>query len=1726
MAAVIGIQTVLNSPRNINAVIKKMQSELSRVGINFTPDQKLLTDLRKFKIALQSIKLDKSLTADFNRSIRAMSELNREQERARTLSQELGQQTAITAKRFSVYLIASRALSGFGSTLRTATGDAIKFDRELLKVRQTLTKLGNEVNQLSGAQFGALETTINRTATSFGVAGDELVRASQFFAQAGRNIGEIQTLVSALGRASLTPTFSNVEKSAENLEALLTQFNLRADQGAAVLDKLNNVAKNFNVQVSELFTGIEKSGAAFAASGGAFDRALGDPRNLRNLEEFIALYTSVISTSRESADVVGTAFKTIIPRLQRTKTQDVLKNQLNIDTFDAEGNFRGVLTIVQEIDKALKSGGTSTQNRQFAQLVEVLGGQRQYSRIIPLLTQVAKAQEALNAAQNASGSIAQDVELAQENLAVQISQLREEFALLIRDLTKTGTFQTFAKTLLELARSAITLTAAIEPLIPLLTTLAAIRIGSGLFAFGRGFNQKFSPGRSAINIPGLNRGGFAKGGSIRSVMLTPGEGVLTPAQVKRYPGGSPALERLNRFGTGSAPAAMSIVPGTGNTDTVPANLPEGSFVIRKAVTQSLLRKRLSQRLNKGGRVGFATGGEIPGFGEIAKELRRNIRGISNLRGLGLTTGEISRIVNDLKAIDFSSFRDFSRFLQDMKTRLLRASEQEIARLRGGLANSPGARAGDLGRFSRPGLVPIQSRSGYQPVGQDLSLLMKRIALSIDNMSRVIIARGPAQQALPAPFVSNIVPYSPPNAYRDAINTIRGFDPNIIEGTVVPRRPNVLVTPRERQLLLQGPQAFDYSDILKEPSTSRFTRSSYQPPPDGPSRLERLRGRYANFRSGAGNFAGQIRQGISSGLSTYVKNNRTGIGLGLLGATAVASQQTSGPGGAALLGAATGGGLGFQFGGPYGAAIGAVAGGLVALKTAADDLEKKRSIEKIADQLNQLGNATDLKGLIREFKLSGGPTDILDANLKRPGLNAGAFSGAFFSKQTLFSNLFGLPVLGKGLASTTRFGRRQSGGAFSDSLFEDAVSNSLANIQSKENASLSERQSLLSDAFSQARGNVGTSLQARFTRIAGLSGSVSEEQAAAEARKIARQSPELARLFGQFAENVAPDATPEQLRDIGERELINLGRQLGESANETIKLNQELAKYSTIARSLRSDIDGLNDATEGISQGLEIFSRKVSRTVLRGTGSTDIGDLGLQNRFQNFRRLSDADLGFAGDNTNLFDRTRNAAVAGERLRRSFPTILSSLSQNFGEEPAAALTEAIANSEALKGAPQVIVDAIQKNIEGQGDFSLVDVFGDPDKFLSSLDTEFRGAQDAIRSFYDVVNAQTQSIAAAIDQRVQLEQENNRKLGSLLETAATLRDFQIGARGGNPLEGRNALQELSDAANTARLGRISVGGPAPNVAAIFNRNQELEQRRNQLLTQFQSVTSAGGDTTRITDELQRNSSELARNKAAMEVLSNATNKLSVVNSQLAEIQQRREASRSLLTDLFDPDARRQLAVNNAATSAILGGNIDQLSDKTIRDALQFVFSDAAKLQLEKTGGLQRLGFDSIETLRAKIATAAGENLKERGILGGATDIRNLVGFAGTRQNTTNRELELNAQVETIAKIQKDVLQAQFALGNAALREVGDQIRQQQDAFSKQLREVFQSDDAASMRDAFNRLSDTLANGSQIDLRITEAEINVNIANAEGIAKALGRDLDGPLRRMIKQSIQEFFN
>ena len=442
---------------SFNTTIDRLNKRLQKIGVI---NVKLRLPPNFTNIVRQLSALNRSGTFTFNVRGAGLSNVTRQATAAKksitSLTQQVenfGATSEYAIRRYAAFtLIASNFFALFNA-VRNSLGAAIEFEQELTKIRQVT---GNSIKDLR-----ILTNEVTRLSTSLGVSSGKLLNVAQVLAQAGIVGKDVTVALDALAKTELSATFEGIENTTEGAIAIMAQFGTQVGDLKSQFSSINAVAGKFAVESSDIITAVRRTGGAFKAAGG-------------DLNELIALFTSVRATTRESAESIATGFRTIFTRLQRVRTQNFL-GQLGINLRNEENQFIGPYKAIEKLSEALNS--IPTTDPRFAQVIEELGGFRQISKVIPLITQEEKRRQALNVAKRSGNSLDEDAIKAQDTLANKLSKVREEFNALIRDVADSDSFKSFTDLMLNSAKGAIELTKALQPLVPLVSLVGTFSVG-------------------------------------------------------------------------------------------------------------------------------------------------------------------------------------------------------------------------------------------------------------------------------------------------------------------------------------------------------------------------------------------------------------------------------------------------------------------------------------------------------------------------------------------------------------------------------------------------------------------------------------------------------------------------------------------------------------------------------------------------------------------------------------------------------------------------------------------------------------------------------------------------------------------------------------------------------------------------------------------------------------------------------------------------------------------------------------------------------------------------------------------------------------------------------------------------------------------------------------------------------------------------------------------------
>lgn len=317
--------------------------------------------------------------------------------RTNTLMNELW----VTMKNTMRWQLTSSVLHGFVGSLEQAYGYSKNLDRSLNEIRI--------VSEKSAEDMARFAEQANKAAKALSTTTTNYTDASLIYYQQGLTDQEV------FDRTETTIKMANVagttaETASQQLTAIWNNFydgSQSLEHYADVMVKLGAATASSSDEISE---GIEKFAAVANTVGLSYEYAA-------------SALATVTAQTRESASVVGTAFRTLFSRIQGLTQGETLDDGTTLNKYsqalatvgvqikDTNGELKGMDEILDDLGSRWD---TLAQDQKIA-LAETVAGVRQWTQLIALMDHWDFFKENLAMAQDADGALEQQAEIYAES---------------------------------------------------------------------------------------------------------------------------------------------------------------------------------------------------------------------------------------------------------------------------------------------------------------------------------------------------------------------------------------------------------------------------------------------------------------------------------------------------------------------------------------------------------------------------------------------------------------------------------------------------------------------------------------------------------------------------------------------------------------------------------------------------------------------------------------------------------------------------------------------------------------------------------------------------------------------------------------------------------------------------------------------------------------------------------------------------------------------------------------------------------------------------------------------------------------------------------------------------------------------------------------------------------------------------------------------------------------
>ena len=326
-----------------------------------------------------------------------------------------------TLKNTARWQISSSILHGFMGTIQSAYGYAQDLNKSLNNIRIVTGK--------STEEMAAFADQANKAAKALSTSTLNYTDAALIYYQQGiRDQKEIEE------RTTTTIKLANVSRqSAEEVSSEMTAIWNNFAKGGQNLEYYADVITALGAATAsssqEIASGLQKFAAVADTVGLSYEKAS-------------AALATVVATTRQSEDVVGTALKTIFARVDSLKLGETLDDGVSLNKYAKALQTVGVSILdsnqnLKDMDTILNDLGNKWQNISEAQrvaLAETVAGQRQYAQFMALMNNYDKVLQNEDIAKNAEGTLQAQQDIYAESWEAASKRVKASLQSVYHDL--------------------------------------------------------------------------------------------------------------------------------------------------------------------------------------------------------------------------------------------------------------------------------------------------------------------------------------------------------------------------------------------------------------------------------------------------------------------------------------------------------------------------------------------------------------------------------------------------------------------------------------------------------------------------------------------------------------------------------------------------------------------------------------------------------------------------------------------------------------------------------------------------------------------------------------------------------------------------------------------------------------------------------------------------------------------------------------------------------------------------------------------------------------------------------------------------------------------------------------------------------------------------------------------------------------------------------------------
>lgn len=331
-----------------------------------------------------------------------------------------------TLKNTAKWQLSSTIVHGFIGALQSAYGYAQNLNKSLTNIQIVTGQSAEQMEQFA--------IRANKAAKALSASTLAYTDAALIYYQQGLDDSAVEE------RTNTTIKMMNVTgQSAEEVSSYMTAIWNNFDNGTNSLeyyaDAITALGAATASSSEEIADGLQKFAAIADTVGLSYEYAT-------------SALATVVAETRQSADVIGTSFKTIFARMQGLSLGETLDDGVDLNKYsialqtigvnvlDANGNLR-------QMDDILDDLGARWESLTEAQRVataETVGGMRQYANFMALMDNWSEVQKNITIAANSEGTLQEQADIYAQSWEGAKKRLQASLQGIYHDIIDDKTF--------------------------------------------------------------------------------------------------------------------------------------------------------------------------------------------------------------------------------------------------------------------------------------------------------------------------------------------------------------------------------------------------------------------------------------------------------------------------------------------------------------------------------------------------------------------------------------------------------------------------------------------------------------------------------------------------------------------------------------------------------------------------------------------------------------------------------------------------------------------------------------------------------------------------------------------------------------------------------------------------------------------------------------------------------------------------------------------------------------------------------------------------------------------------------------------------------------------------------------------------------------------------------------------------------------------------------------